>query len=70
MICYRDMAFCSTPDCPSFRALTSDVKAAADRWWGQTGAPIAVGDFHANGACDCTPAADRAEHEGETHGPA
>ncbi len=34
---YRDMTFCSGDGCAKFegcpRALTEEVKAAADRWW-------------------------------------
>ena len=47
MICYRDMTFCAhwrdcdaAPNCP--RPLTDAVKAAAERWWGNSGAPIAT----------------------------
>lgn len=46
MICYRDMTFCpfysdcaKAKDC--HRPLTPEVKAAADKWWGKEGAPIA-----------------------------
>lgn len=47
MICYRDTTFCdhwrdcdAAPNCP--RPLTNAVKAAAERWWGNSGAPIAT----------------------------
>lgn len=47
MICYRDMTFCpfysdcaKAKDC--HRPLTQEVKAAADKWWGEEGAPIAI----------------------------
>jgi len=45
MICFRDMCFCPYyEDCVNAdgcgRALTPEVLAAADRWWGKPGAPI------------------------------
>lgn len=47
MIGYRDMTFCDhwrdcamAPAC--HRPLTPEVKAAARKWWGGDGAPIAV----------------------------
>ena len=47
MIYYKDMTFCSNPNCtcPSYRKLTDAVRADADRWWGKPGAPIMVGDL-------------------------
>lgn len=47
MICYRDMTFCNfadkcadAADCP--RALTQEVREAAEKWWGKPNPPIAV----------------------------
>lgn len=45
MMCYRDMTFCQFyADCKDgkkcSRALTDEVNAAADKWWGKEGAPI------------------------------
>ena len=45
MICYRDRVFCSFyEDCTHGdvcgRALTPEVKLAADIWWGKPGTPI------------------------------
>jgi hypothetical protein len=45
MICYKDMTFCpfhETCHNPCFRALTNQVRAAAEEWWGDSGAPISV----------------------------
>ncbi len=45
MICYKDMTFCpfhETCADPCSRALTDEVRAAAERWWGKPEAPIAV----------------------------
>jgi len=51
MICHRDMTFCASDcinaDCE--RRLTDEVKAAARKWWGKDGAPIAMADM--SGAC-------------------
>lgn len=52
MICYRDMTFCSSDctnaECPQH---WDDAKqAAADKWWGKPGAPVAFADF--SHACD------------------
>ncbi len=45
MIHYKDTTFCTAKDCLAFddcpRALTEQVKADAQRWWGTTEAPIA-----------------------------
>ena len=42
---YRDMTFCTGDGCAKFddcpRALTEKEQAAAERWWGGPGAPIA-----------------------------
>lgn len=47
MICFRDRTYCpywtickNGQSCN--RALTDNVKAAAERWWGKPGAPICV----------------------------
>jgi hypothetical protein len=41
---FRDTTFCSARDCQHFntchRALTDEVLAAAEKWWGGEGAPI------------------------------
>lgn len=52
MICYKDRAFCVSPGCVNEcgRQLTPEVRAAAEAWWGEPGAPIAVGRF-----CDPVP---------------
>jgi hypothetical protein len=47
MICYRDRTFCPFyTDCKHGdvcgRALTPEVRVAADIWWGKADAPIAV----------------------------
>ncbi len=47
MICYLGMTFCPFHETcvdPCGRALTDEVKAAADKWWGdcEGEAPIAV----------------------------
>jgi len=46
MICYRDTTFCRYyRDCAlaetCHRPLTPEVRAAAEEWWGEPGAPIA-----------------------------
>jgi len=46
MMCFRDMTFCPFwRDCTAVgecsRPLTDEVVAAARRWWGKDGAPIA-----------------------------
>lgn len=47
MLCFRDMTFCEaecdTVDC--HRRFTPDQEAAAERWWGKPGAPVALSDF-------------------------
>lgn len=46
MMSYRDMTFCrgGNPRCAKFatcpRALTPEVRAEAEQWWGSPGAPI------------------------------
>jgi len=47
MICFRDMTFCVSMNCTNKcgRKLTDEVRAAARRWWGGDGAPIATGRF-------------------------
>ena len=47
MMCYRDMTFCpfyigcaGASACG--RPLTLEVEEAAEKWWGEKGAPIAV----------------------------
>jgi hypothetical protein len=47
MIGYKDRCWCVERDCISFgkdcdRALTSEVKLQAEKWWGSPGAPINV----------------------------
>jgi len=45
MICYRDITFCTfyeTCKEPCYRALTPDVIAAAELWWGSEDVPIAT----------------------------
>jgi hypothetical protein len=45
MMCFRDQQFCGNdrhaPDCP--RPWTSELSAAAERWWGGPAAPVAFG---------------------------
>jgi hypothetical protein len=49
MICFRDMTFCSAPcangEC--HRHFGADDRAAAETWWGGSGAPISYADFSA-----------------------
>jgi len=57
MMCFRDMTFCTAfPDaCGNAkcrRAFTDAQSAAARKWWGGDGAPIAFSDFH-DGCADC-----------------
>lgn len=63
MICFRDMTFCDAKcaNTKCHRMLTDDVKARARSWWGQPGAPIAVGDL-SNGCPKFKPI-----EEGEFH---
>jgi hypothetical protein len=47
MLCYKDKAFCTYwEDCSGYtecgRALTPNIRTAADKWWGSEGAPISV----------------------------
>lgn len=47
MMCYKDITFCKEETCANFgdkcfRSLTAQVKADAQRWWGEGDAPIAV----------------------------
>lgn len=46
MISYKDMTFCQESECKKFkdcpRALTTQVREDAERWWGPNSAPIAV----------------------------
>jgi len=60
MIGFRDKTFCAAAcenaDC--HRNVTPEVEAAAERWWGGPGAPMAMADF--SGRCaDYLPALDR-----------
>lgn len=52
MMSYRDTtfcaAFCATTECR--RNYSDVVKAAAERWWGGPGAPVAFADF--SDGCD------------------
>lgn len=47
MISYKDMTFCNSNcgnmKCP--RKLTPQILNDADAWWGEKGAPIAIGNF-------------------------
>ena len=50
MMSYKDMTFCEHHEmCEDGetceRALTEKVKKAADKWWGNPGAPITIADF-------------------------
>ena len=44
MMCFQDRTFCPAKTCAKFdicdRALTPKVLKAADKWWGEPGAPI------------------------------
>ena len=46
MIGYKDKRFCTKSTCNKWttcnRALTEEVQAAAERWWGSTTPPIIV----------------------------
>ncbi|MCC6720539.1 MAG: hypothetical protein IT555_21915 [Acetobacteraceae bacterium] len=47
MICFRDMTFCNS-DCTRAacrRHFGADDQAAAEKWWGKPGAPVAFSDF-------------------------
>lgn len=54
MICFRDRTFC---EAPCLNAICdrnfylpeqkSQIQEAANRWWGEPGAPICVGDLSA-----------------------
>lgn len=45
MISFQDITFCPGDGCVKFgtcpRALTPEVHAAAEKWWGEPGPPIA-----------------------------
>lgn len=46
MICYLDRTFCIRGEgctCPEWRRYTPEIQAAADRWFGEPGAPVAMG---------------------------
>lgn len=50
MICFRDMSFCADSDqCANAqgcgRNFDDEQKAAAKRWWGNDGAPVAFMSF-------------------------
>jgi hypothetical protein len=47
MVNFRDRVFCASPGCQNRcgRQLTPEIQAAAERWWGGPGAPIAYGYF-------------------------
>ena len=50
MMCYKDRTFCINKNCKEFlkcsRALTPEVQADAERWWGSPDAPIVVSHFN------------------------
>lgn len=62
MLCFRDMTFCSGPcatkECP--RQFDAAQQAAADRWWGEPGAPVAFSDFRKECPQYAAPAPDEA----------
>jgi hypothetical protein len=41
------MTFCCSPNCKNEcgRQLTKEIVDAAEKWWGEPGAPIAISDF-------------------------
>lgn len=50
MICFRDMTYCADAEqCKNkegcFRWFSPKEQAAADKWWGKEGAPIALSEF-------------------------
>lgn len=47
MICYKDRAWCSNPNCDNKcgRQFTEEDHKAAVRWWGSEDYPISVADF-------------------------
>ena len=49
MMCFRDMTFCSSPNCKNKcgRKFTDEVQKAADKWWEDCDgeAPIALSYF-------------------------
>lgn len=46
MMCYRDKTFCKYNECLNWdncdRALTDEVQAGADKWWGEKDAPVCL----------------------------
>lgn len=64
MICFRDKTFCSA-DCVNtdcHRNFTLDQKAAAERWWGRPGAPVAFANF-SEGCADFQPRAPKDDRD-------
>lgn len=50
MICFRDITFCIA-DCRNkecTRKYTEQVVESANKWWGNSDAPIAISDLSAN----------------------
>jgi len=47
MMCFRDMTFCVSKNCKNKcnRKLTQEIKDAAERWWGNKDAPIAISEL-------------------------
>lgn len=43
MICFQDRTFCISPNCKCGRKFTPAIQAAAEKWWGTSDAPIALG---------------------------
>jgi len=50
MMCYKDMTFCNAVcgNNACSRKFTEQVVEAAEKWWGEEGAPIALSDFSDN----------------------
>lgn len=54
MLCYKDMTFCPfSSNCVKgegcSRALTTEILEAAEKWWGEVGAPVCA--FSAEPQC-------------------
>lgn len=50
MMCFRDKTFCPFNRCEDFKickdAYTKEVKEAAEKWWGNKNAPVALWAEH------------------------
>ena len=56
MICYKDRSWCANPRAVEIgcgRAMTPQVEADAEKWWGGPGAPFSM--FDCGDCCNCIP---------------